>query len=335
MKHSVYTLRMTQLPLITIIPETNELHSPQDTEYSPSIKPDPLFLLKIFLSKGSEQTQRGHQNDLIDFATFLKAQSRIEAVIFLLGRDQAELNALAYAYRQHQIARKLAPATTNRRLSTLRSLLKLAKMLGLCTNSIEIENLAIEPYRDTRGPGQEGVTKLLQALAERKDAKGARDRAMIRLMYDLALRRAEVVSLDLSHIDPIEGIVWVLGKGRNSRQKLSLAPETNAALTHWIAFRGEQPGPLFVNLDNSHARGRLSDSGLYRVVRYLGEKVGLKTRPHGLRHAAITFALDVTKGDVRAVQRFSRHKSLNVLLIYDDQRKDLAGEVSKLVAKSV
>jgi hypothetical protein len=36
---------------------------------------------------------------------------------------------------------------------------------------------------------------------------------------------------------------------------------------------------------------------------------------------------------VRAVQRFSRHRDLNVLCVYDDARRDLAGEISKLVAK--
>lgn len=69
------------------------------------------------------------------------------------------------------------------------------------------------------------------------------------------------------------------------------------------------------------------------MIRELGEKAGLRARPHGLRHAAITEALEATGGDVRRVQRFSRHKDVRVLLVYDDQRKDLAGEVSRLVAK--
>jgi len=51
-----------------------------------------------------------------------------------------------------------------------------------------------------------------------------------------------------------------------------------------------------------------------------------------LRHAAITEALDITRGDVRAVQKFSRHRDLRTLTVYDDNRRDLAGEVAKLVA---
>jgi integrase len=65
----------------------------------------------------------------------------------------------------------------------------------------------------------------------------------------------------------------------------------------------------------------------------LASKAGLsRVSPHGLRHAAITEALDLTGGDVRAVQRFSRHRDVRVLNIYDDCREDLAGQVARLVA---
>ena len=63
----------------------------------------------------------------------------------------------------------------------------------------------------------------------------------------------------------------------------------------------------------------------------LGEDPQLN-RPHGLRHAAITEALNLTKGDVRRVQRFSRHKDVRVLNRYDDNREDLGGEVARLVS---
>jgi integrase/recombinase XerC len=54
--------------------------------------------------------------------------------------------------------------------------------------------------------------------------------------------------------------------------------------------------------------------------------------PHQLRHAAITTALDRTGGDVRAVARFSRHRSVDVVAQYDDNRRDLGGEVAAMVA---
>ena len=63
-----------------------------------------------------------------------------------------------------------------------------------------------------------------------------------------------------------------------------------------------------------------------------GRRPGLPSGPHGFRHLAITSALDLTKGDVRAAQKFSRHKDVRVLNTYDDNRQDLAGDVARLVA---
>ena len=71
---------------------------------------------------------------------------------------------------------------------------------------------------------------------------------------------------------------------------------------------------------------------MYRLVPLLEDRAGLKARPHGHRHAAITEALGLTGGDVRAVQPFSRHRNAQTLLQYDDSRKDLAGGVARWVA---
>jgi integrase/recombinase XerC len=38
---------------------------------------------------------------------------------------------------------------------------------------------------------------------------------------------------------------------------------------------------------------------------------------------------------VRAVQRFSRHKDIRTLQLYDDNRQDLAGEVARRIAAAV
>ncbi len=45
--------------------------------------------------------------------------------------------------------------------------------------------------------------------------------------------------------------------------------------------------------------------------------------------------LDLNGGDVRAVQRFSRHKDVRTLLAYDDNRQDLGGKMAGLVASAV
>ncbi len=79
---------------------------------------------------------------------------------------------------------------------------------------------------------------------------------------------------------------------------------------------------------------RLSGVAVWRMMLQLSKLAGLKekARPHGLRHQAITDALDRTGGDVRRVQKFSRHKKVETILRYDDSRRDDAGDIARMVA---
>src|SRR5262249_45118911 len=147
-----------------------------------------------------------------------------------------------------------------------------------------------ESYRDTRGPGVDGVRRLLGAI---QGPTAARDCALVRILYDLGLRRAEAVSLDLADVDLDAGTAQVLGKGRREKVRLSLPGPTREALSAWLAQRGTEPGPLFLALDRAHRGHSLTGSGLYAVIRELGRRAGIRARPHGLRHAGITRLLDL------------------------------------------
>ncbi len=65
-----------------------------------------------------------------------------------------------------------------------------------------------------------------------------------------------------------------------------------------------------------------SGDGICKMVVRHSENAGItkKMFPHRIRHSAITAALDATDGDVRKVQKLSRHRNLNTLMIYDDNR---------------
>ena len=69
------------------------------------------------------------------------------------------------------------------------------------------------------------------------------------------------------------------------------------------------------------------------MVTRLGDRAGLqrKALPHGLRHQGITRLLDLVGGDVRKVQRFSRHAKIETVMRYDDHRRDDAGALSHLL----
>lgn len=291
-------------------------------------------LLAAFFAGRNPRTLRAYRQDLEDFRAFTGTATAEDAGRLLLEHGHGEANGLALAYKAHLLERGLSPATVNRRLAALRSLVKLGRTLGFVAWALEVESVKSEAYRDTKGPGRAGVRLVLERLAEAAGAKGARDRAVVRLLFDLGLRRGEACSLRLEDLDLAAGTVAVLGKGRTERASLTLPAPTLAALEAWLAVRGSAPGPLFVNFDRAGKGEGLTGRSLHRIVRELGRAVGLALRPHGLRHAAITEALDLTNGNVRAVQRFSRHRDLRVLNRYDDNREDLGGEVARLVAAS-
>ena len=166
-----------------------------------------------------------------------------------------------------------------------------ARTLGMVPWALEVENVRAESYRDTRGPAQNGFICLLDQTGKRNDWKAVRDCAILRLLHDLALRCGKVTNLDLEDVDLDAGSVAVLGKVRTQKETMSLPEPTKAALAGWVSVRENEPGPLFVNYDHAgKGQGRLTGTGLYYVVRGLGEKTGRKVRPHGLRHTAITEA---------------------------------------------
>ena len=206
-------------------------------------------------------------------ATNITAKSTPETVgvsellkAFLSGRSP----------RTSLTARGLQSATINRRLAAVRSLVKLAKTLGMVDWSLDIQNVKSEAYRDTKGPGKGGFRAMLQTLAARKTQKAVRDMAILRLLYDLALRTGEVVALNFVDVELGRGVIHVLGKGKTDKQQLSLPESTKTALTAWLEIRGNEPGALFQSLDRVTKGHRLTGIGIYKMVRALGETVGIK-----------------------------------------------------------
>ena len=149
----------------------------------------------------------------------------------------------------------------------------------------------------------------------------------------LGLRRAEVSGLDLGDLAGAQ--LEVRGKGDKTAQ-ITLPAQTRAALDSYLELRGREGGPLLRATDPGAARrgtgGRLSPASVYRIVRRRAAAAGVKAWPHGLRHTAITAALDASGGDLRAAQRYSRHADPRTLMLYDDNRADLGAPLAAAVA---
>jgi integrase/recombinase XerC len=278
------------------------------------------------------RTQMAYRQALAHYAAW-RGSEPAEAVADLLEAGAGGANARALAYRTAMTEAGLSPATIAQRLAALRSLVKLARTLGLVAWAIEIASPKVVAYRDTRGPGADGVRAMLVATDD------ARDRAIIRCLYDLALRRGELVCADYpADLDLHRGTIAVRGKGRHDKEPMTLPEPTKSALRAWLRERGDGSGPLFLNRDRARkGGGRLSGHSVARIIGAAGRRAGLDRHatPHGLRHAGITAALDAGV-DVRQAVRFSRHADPRVLLnFYDDRRRDDAGAIAAIVAEGL
>lgn len=284
-------------------------------------RPPRRALLDAWLEGRSQRTLKAYKADMEDFARYAGQPSAEAVSALLVSLAQPEAHELCLGYRNAMIEKGLAPATINRRLAALRSLVKLANMLGYTPWMLNIPGVRQQTYRDTRGPGVEGVEKLLETAATMRQPE--RNRAILRLLYSMALRRGEIAELELEHLDLETGKLSVLGKGRKERVWLTVAKSVQSDLRAWLTERGDHPGSLF----------GITGHAIWAMVTKVSKAAGIgHVRPHGLRHAGITEALDRTQGNVRAVQKFSRHVDLKTLMIYDDNRQDHFGQIAALLA---
>jgi integrase/recombinase XerC len=198
-----------------------------------------------------------------------------------------------------------------------------------------IKSEKMSPYRDTTGIEPEAFKRVLGGI-DRTSLKGVRDYALLLLLWSNALRRSEVSKANIGDFDQKERTLRIFGKGRgNNSEIISLGSGTVTAIEAWLEARGEhQPDKaLFVSVNSGYQDGRLCTQSIYDIVSDRCQSAGITKvmSPHRIRHSAITAALEATGGDVRRVQKLSRHSSLNTLLIYDDNRKNHQGEVTDLL----
>lgn len=287
-------------------------------------------LLDTFLRGRTGTTLDAYKRDIEAFASFV-GMDPSDATNALLASGNGPANLTAHRWRASMLEANRAPATVNRRLAALRSFVKLARTLGLVPWTLDVPSVKNESYRDTRGPGRDVVRKLLKTSVT--SVSEIRDRAIVRLLADMALRRGEVVSLDLEHVDLERSAIMVLGKGKTGRIPLEMPEPTRIALAAWLQVRPAcEENAVFISLDRRVLGHRLSGRSVNRRIDFAGKTVGATVRPHGLRHTAITEALDKTDGRVRDAQQFSRHADIRTLGKYDDRRVNLSGKIAKQVA---
>jgi integrase/recombinase XerC len=221
-------------------------------------------------------------------------------------------------------------------LAAIKSLVSYAYACGKCDYTLEtVKGERLKAYRDTTGIDADAFRRML-GLCALSTVAGKRDYALLVLLWGNALRRSEVARAKIGDFEPSAGTLRIYGKGKGTEAELvTLGKSASAALCDWLAARGESnpDAALFCSVNKGYENGRLTPDGIYKIIRKIATEAGITkiVSPHRIRHSSITAALDATAGDVRKVQKLSRHANLNTLMIYDDNRINHQGEVTQLL----
>jgi integrase/recombinase XerD len=147
---------------------------------------------------------------------------------------------------------------------------------------------------------------------------GARDRAILELLYGAGLRISELTGLDVDDLDVDDGVVRVLGKGGKERD-VPIGGQARAAVADYLTTgrpalaSARSRGALFLNARG----GRLTRQSCARLLAQHARAAGIRraVTPHDLRHSFATHLLE-GGADVRVVQELLGHASVATTQIY-------------------
>jgi len=173
------------------------------------------------------------------------------------------------------------------------------------------------------------IEKIFEAI-DLSAAEGARNRAMLEVLYSSGLRVSELVELKLANVYFDIGFLRVIGKGNKER----LVPVGRDAMKYLKIYMEEVR--VHVPVQKSfesyvflNRRGRkLTRVMVFLIIKSLAEKIGLKKTisPHTFRHS---FATHLIEGgaDLRAVQEMLGHESITTTEIYTHLDRDYLRQV--------
>lgn len=226
--------------------------------------------------------------------------SDIRAWSRFLGRSLREASSDdLVAFLDAGRSAKLAPATTMRRLVAL-------KLFWKQVHGVELD-LAMSGRLIHRIPDVLTVQEVERILAQPDCASwmGARDRALLELLYACGLRVSEACDLDLHDVG--ENQVRVRGKGSKERV-VPIAARTVAALDQYmLLLPGERRvgrHPLFVTVRGQ----RMDRATVWRRLKLYAQQASIQKAisPHTLRHSYATHLLD-NGADLRIIQELLGH----------------------------
>ena len=236
------------------------------------------------------------------------------------GRELVELeprDLRAYLAHRRQGPDALSDRSVSRALAAIRSFYRyIERRHGLANARLALVR-GPKLKRALPRPVSETAAQALIAEAQTvaaEDWVGARDAALITLLYAAGLRISEALALTGAD-RPLPEMLRVVGKGGKERV-VPLLSAAREAVEHYASlcpYALEEDAPLF----RANRGGALSPRMAQDLMQRLRGRLGLPSSatPHALRHAFATHLL-ANGGDLRAIQDLLGHESLSTTQTY-------------------
>jgi len=264
----------------------------------------------------SPHTSRAYADTLARFVAFAgRHAARLVDAAVLTNFGLADFRAYL-ADRRHA---GLGNASLAREVAALRSFFRWAKRArGLANTAIAGLATPKRPRRVPRPLAPDDAAGVAGSAADAaSDAWiGARDTAVLLLLYGSGLRIAEALSLTGGAL-PLTDTLTVTGK-RGKTRIVPLLPRVREAIEHYLVlspYRAAPGQPLF----RGARGGPLAAGVVRRAMQQARAALGLpaSATPHALRHSFATHLL-ARGADLRAIQELLGHASLSSTQIYTE-----------------
>ena len=261
------------------------------------------FIAYISSEKGlALNTVEAYQRDIKAFAQFLReqqnlsfAQTNTNHIVAFLGQFKAA------GYASASLCRALIAIKVLFRFLTREAIVPVNIALYLQTPKLWQLIPDILAYEE------------VEALLKQPDpstCQGARDKAILEVLYASGLRVSELCSLDLYSVD--DTFVRVMGKGSKERV-VPIGQAAVAAIDHYLLhYRASSDSHSQPALFISKSGKRIDRISVWKMIkRYAGQAGIVKNiSPHTLRHSFATHLLD-NGADLRIIQEMLGHASIS------------------------
>lgn len=265
----------------------------------------------------SPMTIKSYGVDLYQFTNFLEARFSLTDASDLKKIDNVVIRGFLGEMARNGVSGK----SRGRKLAALRSFFAWLIREGYA--SFNPAKAVVSPKAEKRLPSFLTVPEMTILLSQPDVSTplGARDAALIELLYGTGIRSAELVGLSLGDIDLQSGFVRVMGKGSKERIVPFGEPAGDKIKAYLPARRqlcamnknGPPTNSLFVN----HRGTSLTTRSVRRIIAKYIRLAALKSRisPHSLRHSFATHLLNAG-ADLRSIQELLGHSSLSTTQKY-------------------